>query len=78
MGFSWRKLLTTARATLGGESAAAPIVIDPRDVADEGSAFGGGIETFDTPEAAAINRARLAHLDSLGLPIAGKRVLDGY
>ena len=76
MGFSWRKLLTTARATLGGESAAAPIVIESRDMADEGSALGGGIETFDTPEAAAINRARLAHLDSLGLPVAGKRVLD--
>ncbi len=76
MRFLWRKLLTTARATLGGESAAAPIVIEARDVPDEGSALGGGIETFDTPEAAAINRARLAHLDSLGLPVAGKRVLD--
>ncbi len=76
MGFSWRKLLTTARATLGGESAAAPIVIESRDVADEGSPLGGGIETFDTPEAGAINRARLAHLDSLGLPLSSKRVLD--
>lgn len=37
---------------------------------------GGAIETFDTPEAVAINRARLAHLTSLDLPIWGKRVLD--
>ncbi len=35
-----------------------------------------GIEVFDTPEAEAINRARMAHLELLGLPIAGKRVLD--
>jgi len=37
---------------------------------------GGGVETFDTPEAREINRARMEHLDSLGLPLAGKRVLD--
>ncbi len=35
-----------------------------------------GLEVFDTPEAEAINRARMAHLESLNLPIAGKRVLD--
>jgi SAM-dependent methyltransferase len=37
---------------------------------------GGGVETFDTPEAAAINRARLDHLRSLGLTLRGKRVVD--
>src|SRR4051794_29363324 len=37
---------------------------------------GGGISVFDSPDALAINRARLAHLDSLGLPIRGKSVLD--
>jgi len=76
MRFLWRKLLTTARATLGGAGAAAALAVEPRDVAEEGPPPGGGVETFDTPEAAAINRARLAHLDSLGLPVAGKRVLD--
>jgi SAM-dependent methyltransferase len=35
-----------------------------------------GIQVFDTPEAEAINHARMAHLESLKLPIAGKRVLD--
>ncbi len=34
------------------------------------------MEVFDTPVAEAINRARMAHLESLDLPIAGKRVLD--
>jgi SAM-dependent methyltransferase len=37
---------------------------------------GGGKETFDTPQAERINRARVAHLASLGLPLEGKRVLD--
>jgi len=31
---------------------------------------------FDAPEALAINGARMSHLESLGLPLAGKRVLD--
>ena len=35
-----------------------------------------GVELFDTAEAASINRARLEHLDSLGLPLDGRRVLD--
>ena len=76
MRFSWRKLLTSARASLGGESAAAPMTVEPPNVAAEIPSPGGGIDHFDTPEAAAINRARLAHLDSLGLPVAGKRFLD--
>ncbi|HLN03867.1 MAG TPA: FkbM family methyltransferase [Bryobacteraceae bacterium] len=37
---------------------------------------GGGIAVFDSPDALAINTARMAHLDSLGLPLAGKSVLD--
>ena len=37
---------------------------------------GGGLEVFDVPDALAINRARLAHLESLGLPLSGKSVLD--
>jgi FkbM family methyltransferase len=39
-------------------------------------AGGGGIGVFDSPDAIAINRARMAHLDSLHLPIGGKSVLD--
>jgi len=37
---------------------------------------GGGVENFDTPESLALNKARMAHLDSLKLPCAGKSVLD--
>ena len=37
---------------------------------------GGGVEVFDSEDALAINAARMAHLDSLGLPIAGRSVLD--
>ena len=36
----------------------------------------GGLEPFDTPGAVAINRARLAHLASLGLPLSGTRILQ--
>jgi SAM-dependent methyltransferase len=37
---------------------------------------GGGVECFDTPDALTINRARLTHLASLGLPLEGRRVLE--
>jgi 2-polyprenyl-3-methyl-5-hydroxy-6-metoxy-1,4-benzoquinol methylase len=47
-----------------------------RDVAVERKPVDGGEETFETPEAHAINRARLEHLASLELPLAGRRVLD--
>lgn len=36
----------------------------------------GGVQSFDTPEAVSINRARLDTLGSLQLPIKGKKVLD--
>src|ERR1700722_4099003 len=39
-------------------------------------AGGGGLGVFDSQDALAINRARLAHLESLGLPLSGKSVLD--
>jgi FkbM family methyltransferase len=39
-------------------------------------AGGGGLGVFDGPDAMALNRARLAHLESLGLPLSGKSVLD--
>lgn len=37
---------------------------------------GGGLSVFEASGAAAINRARMEHLESLGLPISGKSVLD--
>lgn len=45
-------------------------------VPDSPPAGGGGIGVFDSPDAVAINKARMAHLDSLGLPLAGKSILD--
>jgi len=36
----------------------------------------GGFDVFDSPDAFLINRARLEHLASLGLPLGGKSVLD--
>jgi SAM-dependent methyltransferase len=47
-----------------------------RDVDAEPIPQGGGIECFDTPAALEINRARLEHLASLGLPLEGRRVLE--
>ena len=37
---------------------------------------GGGVSVFDTDAARHINDARIAHLELLGLPIEGRRVLD--
>jgi FkbM family methyltransferase len=39
-------------------------------------AGGGGVAVFDTADAVALNDARLSHLDSLGLPLEDRRVLD--
>jgi SAM-dependent methyltransferase len=35
-----------------------------------------GLAVFDSPEAQALNAARMSHLEGLGLPLSGKRVLD--
>src|SRR5262249_34426369 len=53
-----------------------PITIAAREFAPERIVSGNGTEVFDGPEALAINRARLEHLASLGLDLAGKTVLD--
>jgi SAM-dependent methyltransferase len=53
-----------------------PVHVQRRDPVREPSLPAGGVETFDTEGAHAINRARMGHLDSLGLPLDGKRVLD--
>jgi SAM-dependent methyltransferase len=57
-------------------SSSYPVKISARDLENETIPDGGGVETFDTAEATEINRARLEHLDSLGLDLSGKRVLD--
>lgn len=53
-----------------------PIDVTARDVAAEAEPAAGGVETFDAEDAVRINRARLAHLETLGLPLDGARVLD--
>jgi SAM-dependent methyltransferase len=53
-----------------------PVSIKHRDVQAEGLPHGGGVECFDTPAALDINRARMTHLDFLGFPLEGKRILD--
>nr|MBA2460861.1 hypothetical protein [Actinomycetota bacterium] len=45
-----------------------PIHIRPRDLATESLPEGGDVAAFDTSDALEINRARLEHLDGLGLP----------
>lgn len=61
-----------------GVRAAPPYPVDGRrrTVTSESVRRGGGLEVFDTPEALAINEARISHLEWLGLALAGKRVLD--
>ncbi len=53
-----------------------PVRVSPRDFDAEPLPAGGGVEGFDTPAAFEINRARMEHLDSLGLSLEGKSVLD--
>ena len=57
-------------------AASCPVTVAARDVAAEPVPAGGGIDAFETADALAINRARLDHLASLGLPLQGRRVLD--
>jgi SAM-dependent methyltransferase len=61
-----------------GMRAAPPYPVDVRRrvVKAEGIRRAGRLEVFDAPEALAINDARMSHLESLGLPLSGKRVLD--
>jgi SAM-dependent methyltransferase len=61
---------------LRAKPAMAPQAIPTRDVATEDRPADGGLEGFESDDAVAINRARLDHLASLGLPVAGKSVLD--
>lgn len=53
-----------------------PVDIRRRNYPSEGVRRHGGLEVFDAPNAVAINQARMANLEAMGLPISGKRVLD--
>src|SRR5438105_3082377 len=53
-----------------------PVSVKHRDIQAEASPHESGVECFETPAALELNRARLAHLQSLDLALDGKRVLD--
>jgi SAM-dependent methyltransferase len=53
-----------------------PVQVRRRVYEDERVRKRGGLQVFDTPEALALNDARMTHLESLGLGLSGKRVLD--
>src|ERR1700678_4012140 len=53
-----------------------PVQVKRRRYENEDVRKRGGVQVFDTPGALALNAARMDHLESLGLPLRGKRVLD--
>jgi SAM-dependent methyltransferase len=53
-----------------------PVHVLRRDPGREPPLPASGVETFDTDGARVINLARMGHVDSLGLPVDGKSVLD--
>ncbi len=53
-----------------------PVAVRRRKDEGQSPPLGGGLGSFDTPEALAINHARLMHLASLDLSVDGKTVLD--
>jgi SAM-dependent methyltransferase len=76
-GRGWfRRLWGNATAAGASPGPPYPVSVAARDVAAERLIPGAGVELFDTPEALAINRARMDHLGSLGLDLASKTVLD--
>lgn len=72
-----RYILNTLGLRLGrGQRLPYPVSVRRRYTEAKEMQPGWGPETFDRQGALDINQARLAHLESLGLPIAGKTVLD--
>jgi 2-polyprenyl-3-methyl-5-hydroxy-6-metoxy-1,4-benzoquinol methylase len=53
-----------------------PVQVCRRVFEDERIRKPGGLQVCDSPEALALNEARMRHLESTGLDLAGKRVLD--
>ena len=53
-----------------------PVQVKRRRYENEDVRKRGGVQVFDTPGALALNAARMDHLESLGLPLKGKRALD--
>jgi SAM-dependent methyltransferase len=57
-------------------AASYPVNVQPRDFQGEDRPLDGGPECFDTSAAFELNQVRFDHLQSLGLPWAGKSILD--
>ena len=76
--FGWHLCLTAEAVaeTAPAEFRRSTISISHRSFDSEPLPEGGGTQTFDTPAAMEINQARLAHLESLGLPLNNRSVLD--
>jgi 2-polyprenyl-3-methyl-5-hydroxy-6-metoxy-1,4-benzoquinol methylase len=77
--FGWHLCLTSEAVEVAPDPpASAPsfVCVRHRPFASEPLPEGGGTETFDTPEALKLNQARLAHLQSLGLTLSNRSVLD--
>src|SRR5271166_6925515 len=53
-----------------------PVQVKRRQYQNEDVRKRGGVQVFDTPNARVLNAARMDHLESLGLPLKGKRALD--
>jgi SAM-dependent methyltransferase len=60
----------------GDAIASYPIAVATRTIEEEERPEDGDERSFDTVPAVEINRARLAHLAGLGLPLDGRSVLD--
>ena len=67
------RLLDKVRTKSGNSAEVYPTLVRRRKLRENAT---GVADVFDSPEALAINEARMSHLASLGLSLAGKRVLD--
>ncbi|MCG8592437.1 MAG: class I SAM-dependent methyltransferase [Proteobacteria bacterium] len=67
---------TTAAPERATSPRPSPVTLSARPSQTFEVSPGGGVEDFDKEAALEINRARMGHLGSLGLPLEGRRVLD--
>jgi SAM-dependent methyltransferase len=72
----WRRINTEQKIMPDASSLPYPVSISAEPKYSPVAPADGGVESFDTPEAVSINRARLDTLASLQLPLNGKKVLD--
>jgi SAM-dependent methyltransferase len=76
LGRKLRSAVSRVQRELSRPRGPYPISIEPIHPHAAASSPTEGVETFDSEEARALNQARLDHLDSLGLDLAARSVLD--